>query len=350
MPRPVLRPRPNTGCDLTAIHLVITSIAPPGDILRQWAVGAGAAGVRFIVIGDTKSPPDFRLDGCEFYGIEAQKALGLTFAEACPVRHYARKNIGYLLALRARAPMIVETDDDNFPYPAFWQARTSGVTVPCLDGAGWTNVYRYFTEVPIWPRGFPLESVHAAVPEWSGIGSRTVHCPIQQGLADDNPDVDAVYRMVMPLPVRFRADRRIALGPGSWCPFNSQNTAWWPEAYPLLYLPAYCPFRMTDIWRSLVAQRIAWENGWAVLFHEPTVAQIRNEHDLLKDFEDEVPGYLANARIARILADAPVRGGIDHMLADLRVCYGALAGAGIFPREELALLDAWIADVEREAA
>ena len=48
---------------------------------------------------------------------------------------------------------------------------------------------------------------------------------------------------------------------------------------------------MTDIWRSFVAQRILQENDWAVLFHAPTVSQERNEHDLMRDFADEVPGY-----------------------------------------------------------
>ena len=47
---------------------------------------------------------------------------------------------------------------------------------------------------------------------------------------------------------------------------------------------------MTDIWRSFVAQRIAWTNNWSVLFDEPTVWQERNEHDLMRDFRDEVPG------------------------------------------------------------
>jgi hypothetical protein len=69
----------------------------------------------------------------------------------------------------------------------------------------------------------------------------------------------------------FLPNRRVALGAGAWSPFNSQNTAWYPKAYPLLYLPSYCSFRMTDIWRSFVAQRIAWENGWAVLFKSPDV-------------------------------------------------------------------------------
>ena len=68
-----------------------------------------------------------------------------------------------------------------------------------------------------------------------------------------------------------------------------------------MYLPAYCSFRMTDIWRSFVAQRIAWENGWNVLFREATVRQRRNPHDLMRDFRDEVPGYVANREICAAL-------------------------------------------------
>jgi hypothetical protein len=60
---------------------------------------------------------------------------------------------------------------------------------------------------------------------------------------------------------------------------------------------------MTDIWRSFIAQRIAWTCGWNILYHEATMQQDRNQHDLLKDFEDEIPGYLHNARICRQLED-----------------------------------------------
>ena len=123
---------------------------------------------------------------------------------------------------------------------------------------GWANLYRYFSDATIWPRGLPLDAIHAPLPAYD-----TLHagggkdCPIQQGLADANPDVDAIYRLTLPLPQNFRADRRVALAPGTWCPFSSQNTTWWPDTFPLLYLPAYCSFRMTDIWRGFIAQRIA---------------------------------------------------------------------------------------------
>ena len=56
---------------------------------------------------------------------------------------------------------------------------------------------------------------------------------------------------------------------------------------------------MTDIWRSFVAQRIAWANGWAILFHEPTVWQDRNEHNLMRDFRDESPATSTTAASAK---------------------------------------------------
>ena len=176
-----------------------------------------------------------------------------------------------------------------------------------------------------------------------------VVCPIQQGLADGDPDVDAIYRLLLPLPLSFQPGTAIALGAGSWCPFNSQNTTWWRDAFPLLYLPAYCSFRMTDIWRSFVAQRIAWANGWSILFHEPTVWQERNEHNLMRDFKDEVPGYLHNTAICEALAALNLKPGVAHLGANLRSCYEKLVEQRWVGEQELELLDAWIADLAASA-
>ena len=302
-------------------------------------------GYFFYVIGDVPTPADFHLDGCEFFSLARQAATDLSFAAACPNRHYARKNIGYLLAMQAGAPLIVETDDDNLCREAFWSERHRIQRVTALADGGWTNVYRYFTEVNVWPRGLPLDAVQAKLTEFDELPVGDRDCPIQQGLADEDPDVDAIYRLVLPLPVNFRKDRRLALQSGSWCPFNSQNTAWWPDAYPLMYLPAYCSIRMTDIWRSLVAQRIAWANGWCVLFHEPTVYQERNQHNLMRDFEDEIAGYLNNRKIAERLESLSLPAGVDSLPGNLRLCYEALAGLGVIDRRELGLLEAWIADI-----
>src|ERR1041385_1776548 len=217
--------------------IVVTSIAKPNPVLQSLAAGCRERGLHFYVIGDVPSPPDFTLDGCDFYSLERQAQTGLRFAELCPKRHYARKNIGYLLAIRNGARMIVETDDDNFPRDAFWGPRTRRQTVPVASEPGWVNVYGYFSDANMRPRGLPLDAVQQKLPE---LGRAEIDAPIQQGLADENPDVDAVYRLLLPLPQNFAPDRKVGLGRNVWCPFNSQNTTWWPEAFPLLYLPAYC--------------------------------------------------------------------------------------------------------------
>ena len=176
---------------------------------------------------------------------------------------------------------------------------------------------------------------------------KNIICPIQQGLADENPDVDAVYRLAYPLPLNFNKGMNLALGNGAWSPFNSQNTYWYKEAFPLLYLPAYCSFRMTDIWRSYVAQRISWANGWSILYHEATVWQERNQHNLMKDFEDEIPGYLNNAKICRELENLNIKGGKENMLDDLRTCYTMLTEKGFVGKEEMALVDPWCEDISK---
>jgi hypothetical protein len=326
--------------------LIVTSISAPNRVLKSLAQGATTHDVEFIVIGDEKSPRDFQLDGCRFYGIDEQRKLDLAFAKKCPTRHYARKNIGYLLAMRNGAQAMIETDDDNFPEDAFWADRQRRQSVPLSTNAGQVNVYRYFSESNIWPRGLPLDKILAPLTPFESLTTREVDCPIQQGLANENPDVDAIYRLVLPLPQSFRRDRRVALGDGSWCPFNSQNTTWWRDTFPLLYLPAYCSFRMTDIWRSFVAQRIAWANGWAILFHEPTVWQERNEHNLMRDFKDEVPGYLHNASICDALAALDLKPGVANLGANLRTCYEQLVEQKWVGEQELELVDAWLADLD----
>ena len=146
--------------------------------------------------------------------------------------------------------------------------------------------------------------------------------------------------------IRFTGgERRVALGRGSWCPTNSQATLHYRRAFPLLYLPAHCSFRMTDIWRGLIAQRIGWECGWHTLFREPTVRQQRNEHDLMRDFADEIPGYLHNKAIASILEALPLVPGEGAIAQNLRQCYAAMVQAGHVGKAELPLLDIWLDDL-----
>ena len=325
--------------------LVITSIADDSHpILNRYASDAKKHNVPLIVIGDTKSPDTFGIDGCDFYSIRRQLEQEFRLSRNLPVKHYARKNIGYLIAMKQGAKVIIETDDDNIPKEAFWTPRSSQAKAPLITNQSWVNVYKYFTKTHIWPRGFNLEEILTPLPE---LGRPVeVYAPIQQGLADANPDVDAIYRLTLPLPVTFDDALSIALAARSICPFNSQNTTWFEEAFPLLYLPSFCSFRMTDIWRSFVAQRIAWTCGWSILFHSSTVLQERNEHRLLKDFEDEVSGYINNAELMNVLAKLPLKDGIENIYENLECCYRSIIKLGLIRGEEMTLLRAWIKDIQ----
>jgi hypothetical protein len=325
--------------------LVITSIAGQDHpILQQIAAESSIRNLPFILIGDTKSPSDFQLSGCEFYSIKQQSELPFELPKVLPTRHYARKNIGYLIAMANNADCIIETDDDNIPYPAFYRQRERETIAHHFTDTGWMNVYQHFTDVHIWPRGFALE--HIQRQKATSHSKTTLCCPIQQGLVDDNPDTDAIYRLVLPLPVTFTKSDNIALGNRSFCPFNSQNTTWFREAFPLLYLPFHCSFRMTDIWRSFIAQRIAWTCGWSVLFHQSTARQERNVHNLMNDFCDELVGYTTNAAIYDLLAALNLKSGVENIPENMRVCYKAFIKLGIIGEQEMTLLNAWLNDVK----
>lgn len=61
--------------------IIVTSINAPNLVMESLAKGAVQANQNFIVVGDTKSPEDFQLNGC----LETQ----FQFAKHCPTRHYA---------------------------------------------------------------------------------------------------------------------------------------------------------------------------------------------------------------------------------------------------------------------
>lgn len=332
---------------------VITTIQSPTPSVRTLAARLAQANAELIVVGDRKGPSAFDLSSDPntalwFLPLAEQRDLPFRLARILPEGHYARKNLGYLLAFLHRAACIYETDDDNAPNE-FWAPRSLNTSARLVNGAGWHNVYRLFTDENIWPRGLPLDAVNAPPPPVTGL-AHDLRCPIQQGLADLSPDVDAVWRLVMDREITFDRGDSVWLGPEQWCPFNSQTTWWWPEAYPLMYLPSRCSFRMTDIWRSFIAQRCLWAMGLGLVFHAAEAVQQRNTHSLQQDFEQEIAGYVGNRKIAAALEALELTPGFTAVGANLLLCYEKLVEKGYFPDEELDLVRAWLADVEQATA
>ena len=305
-------------------------------------------GGKFLAVGDRKGPRQYKIANAIFLSFADQQKLDFTLAEQLPANHYARKNLGYLSSIQMGARCIYETDDDNQPNQS-WRPRSQyldGVdVVKKNDSLSWVNVYKFFSNELIWPRGLPLDQIGIETEALPSNGP--LAAPIQQGLVNHSPDVDAIWRLTMGRPFSFDLKRRtIVLERGNWCPFNTQSTWWWPIAFPLLYLPSFCSFRMCDIWRSFVAQRCAWEFSKGIAFHSPEVDQLRNTHDLMQDFEGEICGYQKNHQIADILTQLKLQPGPGEVTANLLSCYQTLCKHDIFPDKEIDLVERWITDYE----
>lgn len=327
---------------MTGKAIVLTSIHPPTPAVQRFAA---LPDWEVIVVGDRKTPGDWHCPSVRFVGAAEQKTLPFRIARRLPWNHYARKMIGYLLAARQGAALLAESDDDNLPEADWRFPAMRGTFAQIPAGREMVNIYSLFTRQKIWPRGFPLTRITAAETQVNPdtLIPQTAQIGVWQALADDDPDVDAIYRLTANAPCRFERRPPVVLPAGTFCPFNSQNTAFRRELLALMYLPALVNFRVTDILRGYVAQPILWAAGYRLGFLGPTVRQARNAHDLLADFTSELPLYTEAERIMALVTDRvrPQAAVGDN----LYTVYETLARHGIVPDAELALVSAWLADV-----
>ena len=102
---------------------------------------------------------------------------------------------------------------------------------------------------------------------------------INHTLCNGNPDVDAIFRLMNKSKnnIKFIPNKKYFISKKSICPFNSQSTVWFKDAFPLMYLPTYCSIRSTDIWRGLIAEIILKNDNQNILFSSPIVFQNRNK-------------------------------------------------------------------------
>jgi hypothetical protein len=296
-------------------------------------------GWHLIVVGDKKSKPIESSNNLTFLSMEDQKKLGFLISEKLPYNHYARKNIGYLYAIREGADVIYDTDDDNIPYPYWGQENFKcGTFIQGEDD--FLNIYQYFSKEYIWPRGFPLDLINRRE-ALAIVKSDPAKVGVWQGLADLDPDVDAIYRLLFNKLVTFERKEPVILPAGKYCPFNSQNTFWTKEAFPFLYLPATTSFRFTDILRGFVAQRLLWAIGMHLGFHQATVFQERNNHDLMKDFKDEVECFLNTRQVIQVLQGLETG---NDPLENMDLVYKSFLKQELIGSEELVILDTWRKD------
>jgi hypothetical protein len=253
--------------------VVITTINPPSPAVLKYISNPL---VDIVIVADTKTPSEeYKYLDCEFLSLEKQQELAPSLHNLLPLNHYSRKNMGYLYAIKKGYQRIIETDDDNIPLEN-WDVRSlnpeslEGATHYLVNGPktinrdfplgrmpsirpinrfDCINIYKLYTDIHIWPRGLPLNCVLDKTSH-----TNLTSCPspdffsnisIIQGLADGDPDVDAIFRLTTNesrFPVIFNDTKAFyKLGQGQYCPANTQNTIWRkPQDFPLLYIPS-CP-------------------------------------------------------------------------------------------------------------
>lgn len=325
--------------------IVITTIFPPTTAVKKFSEQDK---FQLIVVGDKKTPHDWKYSNAIYIPVGEQEALNYKIVKRLPYNHYARKMVGYIYAIKSKASIIVDADDDNIAKDEWGFPSKRGMFLTTQEHLGFVNTYRVFSEQHIWPRGYPLNYIldKTANILRHELPSKEVRVGVWQGLADGDPDVDAIYRLTNNETCYFDEREPIVLNKGTVCPFNSQNTAFcYAELFPLLYLPAFVTFRFTDILRGLIAQPIMWTKGYLLGFTTATVVQERNPHDYLKDFSDEIPCYLHSNEVINIVSGA-IRS--DHSITEnLYQAYEALERKRIVVPQELDLLTAWFKDISK---
>ena len=130
-------------------------------------------------------------------------------------------------------------------------------------------------------------------------------------------------------------------------PFNAQATWWHTPVFAGLMLPTTVHGRVSDIWRSYVAQHAMRCEGIRLAFAAPAVEQIRNVHDYLADYMAERPLYEQAGALIRAVADVPCAATVDATVA---AAYVALYEQGFVEREDVELVHEFLRDLGRAAA
>jgi len=327
--------------------LVITTINKINKNIKEFTIGSKSKKWDLIIIGDRKSPKNFNLSYGKYLNLKTQLKTKFKFAKICPENSYARKNIGYLIAIKNKSEIITETDDDNFPKKNFFEEKKLVHTTKEIKNKNWINIYDLFTNSKqlIWPRGLPLDYINKNKIKLGKQKKQKFY--LQQGVCENNPDVDAIYRLInKKINVKFKKNYFVSLGK-SLSPFNSQNTIWFKKIFPLMYLPVTCTMRTTDILRSLICLKILMNDNKKVLFFGTTMFQERNKHNLYKDFEDEIGLYINNKKIINLVLNLNLKKGEKNYLSNILTCYKFLIKKKFIKQNELKYLRAWISDIKK---
>lgn len=218
-----------------------------------------------------------------------------------------RRNVGFLMALAGDAEVVVSLDDDNFcpaeeDFVGTHAVAGTRIAAEVRESSdGWINVcdeLRFRTDGPKpYPRGFPYEARRGQ----RSVQSRDdeVRLAVNVGLWVDDPDVDAATRLTQAPWATGYEGRRFALGPTTWSPINTQNTAIARAAMPAYYYVRMGQAvgglridRYGDVLSGFLVQKCVHHLGETVLVGGPVCRHIRTAHNLFQDLYHELAGMV----------------------------------------------------------
>ena len=220
-----------------------------------------------------------------------------------------------MYAIKNNATHIWDFDDDNINVLQIQLSKTIKYKIACDHSEYHVfNPYPYFdvNESYVWPRGFPVEEIRNG-----NTLSKLCHSnqrrkiAVIQSLANTQPDVDAIYRFTRDTPFSFGATPKshlLLLVPRSaFAPFNAQATLWMKVGFRYMALPTSVTGRVSDIWRSYIAQYFFHKLFHHIAFAPPYINQDRNPHDYRQDFKEELDLYQKSNALVKFLSSDNAR-------------------------------------------
>lgn len=247
------------------------------DALKDWVL---------VVVGDQRTPADYSLANGIYVPPSEQEKYDSCLSDLIGWNSIERRNFGFLWASDMEADVIATVDDDNIPTEGWGQDLLVGRQVDvdvyepeagCFDPLSVTN-YPH-----LWHRGFPIQLLRRRAVR--GPTKKAVKVEIQADFWNGDPDIDAICRMEHGPECAFTTDP-FPFASDAPAPFNSQNTFFSAHVLPHYFVLPHVG-RMDDIWAAYHVESL----GFRPVFCRASVFQVRNEHDLTRDMDQELLGY-----------------------------------------------------------
>jgi hypothetical protein len=263
--------------------IITTTINQPTEAIEKFD---SMADWELVVSGDLKTPSNYALKNGKYISPSEQELFDKTLSNLIGWNCIQRRNFATLFALKElKADIIAAIDDDNIPLPGWGEHLMLGKhNVSTFETEQVVFEPLNVTNHPeLWHRGYPVQLLHSRSSKY--IGKHTYEFDIQADLWNGDPDVDAICRIAMSPNVTFDVCNHYT-STAKFSPFNSQNTFLTRRvAKHFMVLPDVQ--RMDDIWAAYYVESL----GFKPVYAPASVVQIRNEHNLVKDLENEMIGY-----------------------------------------------------------